>query len=150
MAVLRIGWNFVEFNDIMLEDFELHRGKRRTRDQMLLSAYDRQSILLQEWKFSQREIQGAILSANKVKYHRQSTLNKETSSLPFQVRRGLDLLSECAVTILEIWRKNNESSPDIMKSAIIRSQKCQLDDTNHKQIVSIDLEPALDQMRNPH
>jgi hypothetical protein len=128
MVVLRIGWNFVEFNDIMLEDFELHRGKRRTRDQMLLSAYDRQSILLQEWKFSQREIQRAILSANKVKLQRLSTMKKEQCVSASKFRRGFDL-SECAVGM---WRKCKESkfsNPGVLKAIVVRSQKCQLDDT---------------------
>jgi hypothetical protein len=84
----------------MLEDFELYREKRRTRDQMLLLAYDRQSILLQDWKFSQQEIQGAILSANKVKLQRLSTMKKEKCIFSSAFRGGFDLLSECAVPIL--------------------------------------------------
>jgi hypothetical protein len=119
---------------------EGHRGKRRTRDQMLLSADDRQSILLREWNFSQREIQGAIQSANKVKLQRVSSLKKENSVFAFKVRKGLDLLSECAVPIFDIWRKNNECKYDFVEDIPEQSQKCLLDHTKHKQIMSIDYE----------
>jgi hypothetical protein len=127
----------------LVEDFELHRGKRRTRDQMLLPAVDRQNILLEEWKFSQREIQGAIQLANKVKFQRQATMKKENSVFASKFRRGLDLLSERAVPILKIWRKCRESKnfkPHAKVAIPCRSQKGQLDDTKHKQIETIDYE----------
>jgi hypothetical protein len=146
LLIIRIGWNFVEFKEIKVEDFESHRGKRRTRDQMLLSANDRENILLGDWKYSQREIQGATQEAIKVKFQRQSTMKKENSVFVSKLRRGLDLLSECADPIIDIWRKSKQSTlsiPDCKEGMMMMmndSHKCLLDDTNHRQIICIDPE----------
>lgn len=68
-----LDWQFSEFNPIELDQYEEHRGKRRTRCQLMMNYYHRKSLLMHVGGISEGAIKQAEKQVHRTKMKRNVT-----------------------------------------------------------------------------
>lgn len=71
---LTIGWEYEDVATLPVEDYETHRGDRRSNDQMQIPGKKRELLLLNETKNTSREINAMITKVRANRSQRQSTV----------------------------------------------------------------------------
>lgn len=70
---ISLDWEYEQHDDVLLEDYELSRGTRRTLRQMVLSYYHRKNVLSWQYGVTQKELKQAKRQAERAKLLRSVT-----------------------------------------------------------------------------
>jgi len=81
---ITLSWDYLEYDPLDIDEYEIHHPKRRNLRQMGLNYYQRRNILLVQTDYTEEELRLAWKSVKKAKQQRYITRNY-TSALPVRL-----------------------------------------------------------------
>lgn len=98
-----LSWDYLEYDPLAIDEYEIHHEKRRNMRQMMLNYYRRRDMLLYYGEYNQEELRAAWKAVKKVKRQRYITRSYLT---PLPVRVVEDA---CESAVRKIKRRMSKS-----------------------------------------
>jgi len=100
---IMLSWDYLEYDPLAIDEYEIHHEKRRNMRQMMLNYYRRRDMLLCYGEYNQEELRAAWKAVKKVKRQRYITRSYFT---PLPVRVVEDA---CESAVRKIKRRMSKS-----------------------------------------
>lgn len=99
-----LSWDYLEYDALAIDEYEIHHGKRRNMRQMMQNYYRRRNILLLHGGYTEEELRAAWKAVKKIKRQRYIT---RSYLAPLPVRMVEDV---CESAVRKVKKRMSKSS----------------------------------------